>query len=132
MSIQDTTMSGVFIPKGTLLTANVVEAHSNTAAWGEDAAEFDPYRFIKIEKETGKKIGIVTTSANSLTFGHGRHACPGRFFAAQELKLLLAHMLLNYDVKLDNKDGKRPKNVWFGMSCMPNPQAKILLRRRQK
>ena len=131
IALHDTSMSSVFIPRGTMLTANVVEAHSSREAWGEDVEQFDPYRFMKMEKESGRKIGIVTTSPNSLSFGHGRHACPGRFFAAQELKLLLAHFLVYYDVRLDSVEQTRPKNVWFGMSCLPNPQAKIVLRKRQ-
>lgn len=34
-------------------------------------------------------------------------ACPGRFFASQEMKMFFAHVVLNYDVKLP---GKRIKN----------------------
>lgn len=30
---------------------------------------------------------------------------PGRFFAADELKALLAHIVVNYDLKLDDSSG---------------------------
>jgi cytochrome P450 len=40
-----------------------------------------------------KTASLVTTSEAFLAFGHGRHACPGRFFAAQEMKLMLAYVL---------------------------------------
>ena len=32
---------------------------------------------------------------------------PGRFFAANQLKAILAHIVLNYDLKIGG-DGKRP------------------------
>jgi cytochrome P450 len=65
-----------------------------------------------------------------LPFGHGRHACPGRFFAATELKGMLAHVM-NYDVKLDESaNGVRPLNMHFGFSRVPNTKAKVYFRKR--
>lgn len=55
---------------------------------------------------------------------------PGRFFAANELKAMLAHLVLNYDVKLEN-EGVRPPNFWFISSCSPNLTAEVLFRKRQ-
>lgn len=55
---------------------------------------------------------------------------PGRFFAANELKAMLAYILLNYDVKLPN-DGLRPQNQWFMGNSSPNRTAEIMFRRRQ-
>jgi cytochrome P450 len=43
---------------------------------------------------------FTSTAADSLYFGHGKHACPGRFFAATELRLLLAHLVTHYDLRL--------------------------------
>lgn len=33
-------------------------------------------------------------------FGYGKHACPGRFFAGNELKLILVKMLEKYEIGL--------------------------------
>ena len=59
------------------------------------------------------------------------HICcsPGRFFAANELKVMLAHILLNYDVKIANGGG-RPEDMWFGRYCLPNTKAEVLFRKR--
>lgn len=46
---------------------------------------------------------MVTVSPTALTFGYGRHACPGRFFAANEIKMIMGHAILDYDFK--NADG---------------------------
>ncbi|RXW14001.1 hypothetical protein EST38_g11854 [Candolleomyces aberdarensis] len=97
-AIEDLTLNGVFIPKGTMLASNILDSHFSKSAWGSDPLEFDPYRCLKLQKESGKPIGITTTSPFVLIFGHGRHACPGRFFAAQEMKLMMAYMLVHYDV----------------------------------
>lgn len=42
---------------------------------------------------------FVSVSQNMLTFGYGRHACPGRFFAANEVKMIMARTLLTYDIR---------------------------------
>ncbi|KAJ2936513.1 hypothetical protein H1R20_g580, partial [Candolleomyces eurysporus] len=124
---------GVFIPKGTMLAGNYLDAHFAKEAWsGEDPDTFDPYRFMEIQKETGRQWNIATTSPNFLTFGHGRHACPGRYLAAQEMKLMMAYSVIKYDMKLpgSGKTPQRPKNMWIGNHCVADPRVKILLRRR--
>jgi hypothetical protein len=51
-----------------------------------------------------------------------------RFFAVNELKLMLAHILENYDVKLEGPT--RPPTEWFGTMAGANQTAKVLFRRR--
>ena len=55
---------------------------------------------------------------------------PGRFFAANELKALLAYILLNYDIKLGG-DGTRPPNLFYGTNVVPSVRAEVLFRKRQ-
>ena len=38
-------------------------------------------------------------SPDSLEFGHGSHACPGRFFAINVVKATLIAIILRYDLK---------------------------------
>lgn len=65
-----------------------------------------------------------------MTFGHGRFACPGRFFASNESKVVLAELLLTYDIRL--RDGEeRPKNLFFADACFPDPKREVLFRRRR-
>lgn len=79
-------------------------------------------------------LAFTSTSATYLAFGHGRHACPGRFFAAQELKLLLAYILRKYDVELEDKgeDGGRVRNVWMGPNHVPPLRARVRVRRKME
>jgi hypothetical protein len=55
---------------------------------------------------------------------------PGRFFAANEMKTLLAHILVTYDVKFEN-EGVRPENQCFSTYILPNSKAKVMIRKRQ-
>jgi hypothetical protein len=53
-----------------------------------------------------------------------------RFFAATELKAMLAHILINYDVK-SATDGVRPPDDEFSFITTPNRNGKIWIRKRQ-
>lgn len=89
----------------------------------ENAQEFDAFRSYRTrEKEgldgvgkasAGASSQLVSVNSNSLNFGYGRHACPGRFFAANEVKMIVGRALLNYDIK--NVDGttERYPNIQF-------------------
>lgn len=55
---------------------------------------------------------------------------PGRFFAANELKAMMAHIVLNYDVKFEN-EGVRPPNVGISLTVVPDPTATVLFRKRR-
>ncbi|KAJ7240650.1 cytochrome P450 [Mycena haematopus] len=100
---------------------------------------FDGFRFARMREDLERntdhavfKDHMVSTSPTHLAFGYGRHACPGRFFAATELKLMLAHILITYDVKAENELGVRPPDYSFGRVRSPNPTARILIRKRQR
>jgi len=73
---------------------------------------------------------MVTPRLDYILFGIGRPACPGRFFAVNELKTLLSHVLMNYDVKMENP-GQVPPPTWFGTSQLPNMKANVMFRKRK-
>nr|VWO96347.1 Uncharacterized protein [Ganoderma boninense] len=132
-AVKDVTLSdGTRIPKGTLVAAAAVTAHSDDTRYTAPDV-FDPFRFARL-REGGSteatKHQLVNTSVDFITFGHGRHACPGRFFAANELKTMMAYLLLNYDVKFA-EEGKRPPNLRFGPANLPSHTAQVLFRKRR-
>ena len=55
---------------------------------------------------------------------------PGRFFAANELKAMLAYIVVNYDLKIAG-DGERPPNMYIGANVVPSPKGEILFRKRR-
>jgi cytochrome P450 len=72
----------------------------------------------------------VTTTASHMGFGHGQHACPGRFFASNEIKVALCHLLLKYDFAL--VDGKVAEPISFEGGSSVNPKVEVSLRRRKE
>lgn len=70
---------------------------------------------------------FTTTSAEYTGFGHGRHACPGRFFASAELRLMLAYVVMHYDFEFVET---RPRNVWFTVQRVPDMKATVRVKRR--
>ncbi|KAJ5388865.1 cytochrome P450 monooxygenase [Penicillium cosmopolitanum] len=122
---------GLAIPKGTLL---MVSSH---AMWDEseytDPRRFDGHRFLRMRERDGQENDhqLVAAAPNHLGFGYGKHICPGRFFAANEVKIALCHMLLKYDFRrVGDGDGARVINLGFNL--FTNPMGKIALRRRQE
>ena len=55
---------------------------------------------------------------------------PGRFFAANELKAMMAHVVMNYDVALETP-GEVPPPMWVATALVPNKDANVLFRKRQ-
>lgn len=96
-----------------------------------DSQKFNGYRFYNMRENDGQHAAtqFVSTSANHLGFGHGLHACPGRFFAATEVKVALCHILLRYDIKLANTE--KPQIFELGTSLYTDPLAHIAVRKRQ-
>jgi cytochrome P450 monooxygenase-1 len=74
-------------------------------------------------------LHFVSTSPEHLGFGHGLHSCPGRIFAANELKIVLIQILLKYDLKFP--DGGRLPDAIMGQSQWVPSEQKITFKRRK-
>ncbi|KAL2871230.1 cytochrome P450 [Aspergillus lucknowensis] len=131
------TDSGVKLPKGCLISFLSQPVHADEDKY-EDPLKFDPFRFSRIREAAddpskGNKLSFVTTSADHLPFGHGKHACPGRFLIDFELKMIIAYVLTQYDVKFPAEYGdKRPPNRWLAEAIAPPDGVKILVKRRKR
>jgi len=126
---------GTFVPAGTILSVSTGSIHLDPQIY-EDPLKFDGFRFVKMKERAAldvnqqdKKFDVVTVNSDFAAFGQGRHACPGRFFASTEIKLLLAYILTTYDVKL--VDDARPPNLFHMNAILVNPGAKLYFRRRK-
>jgi cytochrome P450 len=93
---------------------------------------FDGYRFLRMRNDpkNENKARFVATGINSLGFGHRAHACPGRFFAANEIKVALCHLVLKYDMELCQNASSQM--TWYGFALNVNPESSIRLRRRKE
>ncbi|KAJ7579742.1 cytochrome P450 [Mycena floridula] len=124
---------GTVVPAGFSLGVALWSLHFDGSIYS-DPQEFNPFRSPVTEDEAKSvkfRQTMVTPRLDYIPFGHGREICPGRFLASSELKLLLAHMLINYDIKaVDGNACPPPK--WFGPTCIPNPKVDLLFRARSK
>jgi cytochrome P450 len=129
---------GTHIPAGVLVAASSWARHTDERAYA-DAHTFAPFRFEHPPnagggdddtKAPGPRRQFTTTDLQYIPFGHGRHACPGRFFAGNELKAMFVHVLRTYDIRTV-EPGVRPADVKMGQSMLPNPTARVLFRKRR-
>ncbi|KAF9008808.1 cytochrome P450 [Cyathus striatus] len=129
--VRDFTFSnGLFIPAGTHIAVASYAMHHDEELYPA-SNKFDGFRFLEMRdggEGDNMKHQMVSLALDYIAFGHGRHACPGRFFAVNELKAMLAYVLLHYDVKLPTNN--RPPDLWFEQSFIPNPKAKVMFRKR--
>ncbi|KAF7360639.1 hypothetical protein MVEN_00795600 [Mycena venus] len=121
---------GKTIPYGSFVSAAMATVHQDPANY-DNADLFDGFRFSRLREEYQdgdhhNREGthffnrhMVSTAPDHVVFGHGQHACPGRFLAATEVKAMLAHMLVNYDMMADTD--KRPQELALSEFAAPNP-----------
>ncbi|KAL1636608.1 hypothetical protein SLS58_009731 [Diplodia intermedia] len=99
----------------------------------ENPARFDGYRLHRTRGDNSSRqhqAHLVGTSADHLAFGHGKHACAGRFFVAHEAKIALSHLLLEYDWKVADRSPD-PEPFEFGLTLVANPKAVVSIRARK-
>ncbi|KAK7757857.1 hypothetical protein SLS62_000235 [Diatrype stigma] len=96
-----------------------------------DAQTFDAKRFLrKRENIDPNKFHFASVSDDSIIFGAGFHACPGRFLAQDVLKLMLIQLLTRYDFKLAGESQHRPRDTAYNFSVMPNMGAQLLMKEK--
>lgn len=119
---------GPELPANTMIAVSAWESNNGPAI--VDADKFDGFRFEKMRQQPGNesKFQLAGTGKYATGFGFGGHACPGRFFAINEMKIIFAYLLLNYDIKVKDH---RPKNLQKPTGTIyPDPTAEILFRSR--
>ncbi|KAK0212166.1 cytochrome P450 [Desarmillaria ectypa] len=118
---------GTVVPAGNQIAVAAYSMHMDEGKY-EDPLEFKPWRFYDKRQEEGEsnRHQMISLSLDYVLFGNGRPACPGRFFAVNEIKILMSHVLLNFDVKMD----KVPEAGWFLSDRFPNTNSKVLFRKR--
>ncbi|KAG6040947.1 hypothetical protein E4U41_006538 [Claviceps citrina] len=93
--------------------------------------QFDAFRYSKIRQqpEAASKHLFSMTDCSNMAFGYGKYACPGRFYASNEMKLVLTSLLLRYDFKFPNGK-RRPQNITIDSDMFPDPGARLCVRIR--
>ncbi|ROW08498.1 hypothetical protein VMCG_03255 [Cytospora schulzeri] len=124
---------GTTIPVGTRI-AWAGHHHANDPSTVSNPDEFDALRsYRKRHANNGANINKHTagqTNSSSLSFGYGGQACPGRYFAVAEIKMLLMRLLLEFEFAFP--EGKtRPKIMYADENVFMDPHAKLMMRKRK-
>ncbi|KJZ80339.1 hypothetical protein HIM_00189 [Hirsutella minnesotensis 3608] len=91
---------------------------------------FDGYRFLKMrDGEERTQAPFTTTTKTHLGFGYGKYACPGRYFAANEIKIALCHMIVKYEWRL--VESSPHEMLSEGLVSFRDPRARLEVRRRE-
>lgn len=125
-----TLKDGTHLPAGTYIETPSVPVLFDSKYY-EDPEKFDAYRFYNIRTnpdapdpnnfKNREQYQFVSVTKENMSFGFGKHACPGRFFAANEIKLILARLLLRYDVRFPADVKERYPNFYMGSLSGPSP-----------
>ncbi|OJJ05782.1 hypothetical protein ASPVEDRAFT_153946 [Aspergillus versicolor CBS 583.65] len=132
-----TLKDGTKFPAGThiAIASDAIAHDAACLPGGGDPETFDPFRYSRLREDPSKPENInryqfATTDSSNLHFGHGIYACPGRFFASNEIKLILAHLLLRYEFRFP-EGKKRPVNLCYEEAQYPDPTAALEMRVRE-
>ncbi|KAG8167283.1 hypothetical protein KVR01_002972 [Diaporthe batatas] len=130
--------NGQFIPAGAIIE---IPGHSivHDPERFDRPDEFDAFRHSRARHAEGldgeKKAGagaanqVVSTSLNNLPFGYGKLACPGRFFAVNEIKMIVARAILDYDIQLTDGATERYPNIEYNEANIPDPTKDLMFKR---
>ncbi|KAL1637022.1 hypothetical protein SLS58_009461 [Diplodia intermedia] len=140
LSFNRKVMSPLRLSDGTVIPAkSFITMATNSIAHDEryypNADTFDGFRFFRKRlqsEDEAKRHQFTSTGATSLPFGHGKFACPGRFFAAAQIKAVLANIILKYDVSFPAGQTERPENVFSGEGIGPSREQVVVFRPRKE
>ncbi|TDH74122.1 uncharacterized protein CCR75_002943 [Bremia lactucae] len=90
-----TLREGTFVPFGTHVVMSVYAAARMSSVWGDDAAEYNPDRWIDAESGKMKQMN----SFQFITFGGGPHQCVGMRFAMLEMQTVIAVLFSRFNIK---------------------------------
>ncbi|KAI9750790.1 MAG: hypothetical protein M4579_006311 [Chaenotheca gracillima] len=136
---------GRTVPKGFLVGTSAISLHLDDDYY-PNAKEWRPFRFYEdshrpsdpkndnsqeaknTEFMRQKRNALTFTSDEFLAFGHGTHACPGRFYSAALLKTLIIVLLQEYDLRPQTE---RAENEWVSGAFVPSANATVQVRKKK-
>ncbi|KAF2219176.1 cytochrome P450 [Elsinoe ampelina] len=123
--------TGHTIPMGSRVMIRAQPINMSESLW-PDPETFKPWRFAALRAQEGQnenRFQHTSTGSDNINFGHGVWACPGRFFASAQLKVVFAHLIMHYDIRMP--DGlPKPQPKYAALAIFPNAEANIELRTR--
>ncbi|KAK5996286.1 Cytochrome P450 monooxygenase CYP1 [Cladobotryum mycophilum] len=123
---------GPELPAGTNICVDAHHINFSPDLW-ENPEKFDGLRHYRARQKPGneQRFKFANLGSDAPGWGDGPQACPGRMFADNTLKIILAHILMNYDFKYRPGEDKPKKGSMPNGSMYPAMGAKLLFRSRK-
>ncbi|KUI64054.1 Fumitremorgin C monooxygenase [Cytospora mali] len=115
--------STVRMPAGSWVGVPVLGIHRDERFY-TDPQLYRPFRYV----DSAESLDASKPTPTYLGFGYGKHACPGRWFAVLMLKMIIAYIVLNYDIEAGTVP---PKMSVLGDAALPPISTTIRVRRRR-
>ncbi|CAB4380866.1 unnamed protein product [Rhizophagus irregularis] len=123
--LKDYTFSnGLQLPKDHIVKIYVDDIYQDELLQGPSPKSFEPFRHLDINVPASK-IG-----KNFMLFGGGKHACPGRHFAINEIKFFMHNIILKYNIYTESN--KIEGRKMYGPTAYPSSGVIIIEKRRAK
>ena len=98
-TVEDTTLAGSTIPKGTVIVTNLWSMHHDEKLWG-DPWTFRPGRYLT---EDGQLVPPDHPNrVHLLSFGAGLRVCVAEQFASRRLFFFLSNLMVRFDMHCDS------------------------------
>ncbi|KAJ6519125.1 cytochrome P450 [Mycena sanguinolenta] len=123
MGLDQTPITEIFVPAGTIVHIGIKAANTNCAIWGPDAREWKPARWLTPLPQAVMDAQIPGIYTRLMTFIGGPRGCIGFKFAEMSMKVLLAVLIKDFVFVLSDK-----KIVWkLGQAEAPSVDDKQML-----
>jgi cytochrome P450 len=123
-----TLTDGLRLPKGQFISFPE-EAMMRDAEFFDDPDTFDPYRYYRKHIISGGEHSpyeLAEIEDFNLNWGYGKGTCPGRWYAAAMMKLMLGIILEDYDIKFPDGQNVRPPNEYLDTMIQPCRTQRVL------
>ncbi|RMD39760.1 hypothetical protein DV735_g5373, partial [Chaetothyriales sp. CBS 134920] len=105
------TISGKFIPQGTIVGMNAWVVHRHAQTFGADADAWNPDRWLGGDNDVDR---LKNMDRSLLTFGAGHRSCIGKNISQLEIYKLVPTLLQRYDIALASEAEEWDvQNRWF-------------------
>jgi len=128
---EDLVVRGFEIPKGMTCMFFQKAKQNDPAIVGSDVLDFNPDRWLPeaVEARKGTPAEIIDHPMMGKPFSYGARMCPGSRVAMLEIPMMLAHLILNYKIELED-----PNQVFRNKVTavtLPNPLPKFKVTKRE-
>ncbi|EEQ32771.1 conserved hypothetical protein [Microsporum canis CBS 113480] len=119
---------GCHIPAGHWIAIPQLALMRDEKIW-LDGKEFKGFRFVD-EQGDASESRFTHPSHEFPFWGSIKHACPARFYVSVVIKMVLSHLILDYEFKLENPTAA--PFLTFGKVRVPSPFMTLLVRNRSR